>query len=269
MDQSKIRAFTERYLELNGCRILESSPTHLVTQLSIEADKDLLNRPFYWMYVERMNLEPQPVRLSLVFDPDNHPPEIRGEYLFFGTPRFTQILRSAQKYGKFVRLYEEPDVHNRFHFQSKPYTSWLAVHFKVSYVCDKKKDCLRSLGINLISGEIQERFYERLKEQQWSNILPAQRYTVEPHLTIPEAVGELEYYLEEQIRGEDSTWAEQARERLEAELRQLDAYYPEEENMSDSLRKEKKQRREEIVWQFHPRVEISVVNAGLFYFEQK
>lgn len=267
MDQKKVREFTERYLKLNDCHILESGPTYLLTQLSIHADKDLLNRPFYWMYVERMNLPPQPVRLSFVFDPENHPEEIRGEHLFYGTPRFAKILQSAQKHGKFVRLYEEPRYEPAYTDLTKPYSPWLAVNYKVSYVCDQKRDRLCSLGINLNDGTIREGFYEVIKDRRWSNRLPAKRYTVEPRLQVVEAVGELEYYLEETIRREDLTWAEEAEKRLQSELERLDVFYPDEPSMPDEIRTEKKRRREEIVWQFHPRVEISVINAGLFYVD--
>ncbi|MGA9174969.1 MAG: YqhG family protein [Thermoactinomyces sp.] len=267
MDPKKVREFTERYLMLNDCHILESGPTYLITQLSIHADKDLLNRPFYWMYVERMNLPPQPIRLSLIFDPDNHPEEIRGEHLFYGAPRFTKILHSAQKHGRFVRLYEEPGSYQRYGDLTKPYTPWLAVNYKVSYVCDQKRDRLFCLGINLHDGTIQEGFYQMIKDRQWTNKLPAKRYTIEPQLKVVEAVGELEYYLEETIRNEDQTWAEEADKRLRMELEQLESFYPDESSLSDELSKEKKQRREEIVWQFHPRVEIEVVNSGLFYVD--
>jgi len=267
MDPKTLRTFTERYLNAMECQIVESSPSHLITQLSISADKDLLNRPFYWMYIERMGMEPTPVQLCLVFDPENFPEGKRGEHVFFGCPRFTQILRSAQKHGRYVRLYEESKRSDAFTLLSKAYTPWLGINFKISYVCDQKKDAIRSLGINLLSGDIAENFYEFIKQKKWTSKLPAHRHTLPPALSLMEAVGELEYYLHEQLEQEDITWAQKAEERLKMELEQLDHFFPEESSLSDDARKEKKQRREELVLQYHPRIEVSVINAGLFHIE--
>jgi hypothetical protein len=268
MEPREIRSFVERYLENNSCHIIESSPSHLVTQLSIQADKDLLNRPFYWMYVERCNLEPQPARLCLIFDPEKCPQEVNGEHLFYGSPRFSRMLSSALKHGQFVRLYQQPSGRNRYTYISKPYTPWLGINFKVSYICDQKKDRISYLGIDLQNGQIREQFYQTICQLSWTSKLPAQRHTIEPRLSIAEAVGELEYYLQDQLENENLTWAEEAMERLDMELKQLDSYYPDETALSMELSKEKKQRRRETIWQYHPRVEVSVINAGLFYIEQ-
>jgi hypothetical protein len=270
MDQKEIRSFTERYLQYHDCHILESGPTHLVTQLSVQADKDLLNRPFYWMYVEKMNLEPTPARFCFIFDPDpeKRPADLRGEYLFYGSPRLTQLLNSAQNHGKFVRLYQQPSGWDKYSYISKPFTPWLSVNFHVSYICDQKKDRISYLGINLQSGEIREGFYQSILNLSWSVKLPAQRHITHPRLTIAEALGELEYYLQDQLQNEELSWADEAKERLDIELDQLEHFYPDETAMSEEMWKEKKQRQRETIWQYHPRIEVKIVNAGLFYMEQ-
>lgn len=275
MDQREIRSYTEKYLKQSQCQIIEAAPTHIITQLSIEADKDLLNRPFYWMYIENMNIEPQPARFCFIFDQDYVPEDIRGEYLFYGSTRFKQILTSAQKNGKFVRLYQKPTGFERFHSHSKPYHPWLGMNLKVSYICDQHKDRITYLGINLFTGEIREDFFSALQTMEWVSRLPEQRHTIRSRLSIPEAVGELEYFLQDQLQSEDCSWANRALERKDAELKQAEAYYPDVKNdvivMEDDklqeLMREKKQRQREIVWQYHPRIEVKLINAGLFYLE--
>ncbi|MFC7440919.1 YqhG family protein [Laceyella putida] len=265
MNQQQIRSFAERYLQLHDCHILESGPTYLTTRLSIQADKDLLDRPFYWMYVEKMNIAPQPVTLRFVFDPENHPPDLKGETLFFGAPRFKEMLRSTQKHGRFVRLYQEPQGRGFFDPDTLAYTPWLGVNYKLSYICDQKKDILIPVGINLISGQILPNFYQQAQAHRWISKLPAHRHLLPPHLSLSEAVGELEYHIQERIQGEDLTWAEQAKERCELELEQLEAFYP--EPLTEEARRDNKQRREEIIWQYYPRAELHCINAGLFYAE--
>lgn len=268
MESSQIRSFTDRYLKQMDCQILEATPDYLITQLSIDADKDILNRPFYWMYVEKTGLDPQPAAFCFIFNRDGDLPEdLRGELLFHGSPRLSQMIQSAQKHGRYVRLYQSPSGWERFGSPSQSYTPWIGINFKVSYLCDRQKDRICSLGINLRTGEIKENFYTSTCQLTWTHKLPPQRHITNPRITVSEAVGELEYFLQEQLEAEDSHWAQEALERLELEWQQLEGYYPDDTQISDELLKEKKQRKRETIWQYHPRIEVSVINAGMFYME--
>lgn len=267
MDQVTLRSFTERYLTTNDCHILESTPHYLHTQLSVQADKDIVDRPFYWMYVERMNLPANPVQFCFVFDPE-HPPEgMRSEYLFYGSPRFRQLLRSAQKQGRFVRLYQEPAGWTSYSTASKGYTPWLCINSMVSYVCDQKRDKIASFGINLQTAEVCPNFFEQLEQMKWTHKLPEKRHTLSPRMTIAEAVGELEYALAEELTNEEHQWANDAMGRLNEELSQVESFFPIMEKQSDEQKIASAARRRECIWQYHPRVEIKLINAGLFYLE--
>jgi hypothetical protein len=264
MDQKRLREFTEHFLEHHQCKIIESTPTHLVTQLSIDIDKDLLNRPFYWIYVERMGLPPQPAQLCLIFDPENRPADLSGEYLFFGAPRFKMMLHSAKKHGRFVRLFQETHTRPRFG-NSLPYVPWLSVNFKVSYICDQKKERIHHLGINLQSGEISEDFYEELMLFPWTHKMPTGRHLLPEKMPLSEAVSELEYYLEDFIQQEDHSWAVNARKRYENEMEQLESYFPDHDELGEEQQKNKALRNREVIRQYHPRIEVEVVNTGIFY----
>jgi hypothetical protein len=267
VDQITLRSFTERYLQANDCQILESTPSYLHTQLSIEADKDLINRPFYWMYVEKMNLPANPMQLCLVFDPENPPEERRAEHLFYGSPRFRQLLLSARNQGKFVRLYQEPPRWTPSSSKSIGYKPWLSIQYLISYVCDQKKDRIASFGIDLQTAQIEPNFIQRLQSYKWTHKLPERRYTLSPRMTIQEAVGEVEYMLTEELTAEDHQWAEEAEKRLQEELNQVSTYFPVEEKQTEEEKAANTARRRECIWQYHPRIEIHVISAGLFYLE--
>lgn len=267
MEPTQVESFAERYLNAFGCRILERAPNLIQAELSLEADQDLVHRPFYWMYVEKMGLTPQTTTLTWVFDGRVAPEGVRAELLSYGSPRFNQMLSSAQKNGRFVRLYEDSSLPVRSRRGSKPYDPWLGVNYHISYICDLKKDEILHYGIRLRTGEILEDFHPRIRKRNWTPRLPAHRHILPPLLTVTEAVGELEYNLQGYIEHQDLSWAKSAQERLDQELEQLHTYYPEEWRMSDQLHAEKKQRIRESVWQYHPRVEVEVVNAGLFYLD--
>lgn len=249
------------------CHVIESTPEMINVQLSIEADQALLNRPFYWMYVEQMNLPANPVQFRFFFTESKESKGFYSDYLFYGAPRFTQMLDSAQKHGRFVRLYQQSQSRERFFHSTKGYHPFLAIHYRISYICDQKKDRICYLAIDLQTGEINPAFYTWAKEQQWTHQLPPARFLYPTQLSFAEAVGRCEAYIQKQIEEEDHTWAKKASERLTEEYQQIESYYSEDDVMTEDQQAEKKQRLQETTWQFSPRVEINVINAGLFYLE--
>lgn len=46
MQQREIHDFLVTFFKANDCEILDNAPTHLTVQLTIEMDKELMNRPF-------------------------------------------------------------------------------------------------------------------------------------------------------------------------------------------------------------------------------
>ncbi|MES9682348.1 YqhG family protein, partial [Gottfriedia acidiceleris] len=48
MQQHEIHDYIEYFFRYNDCEILQKTPTYLEIQLTIEMDKKLMNRPFYW-----------------------------------------------------------------------------------------------------------------------------------------------------------------------------------------------------------------------------
>lgn len=269
MDQTQVRSFAERYLRAMNCQIIESTPTMIDAKLSIEADQALLNRPFYWMYVEQMNLPANPARFRFYFEETEESSGFYCDHLYYGAARFTQMLDSAQKQGRLIRLYQRSSPTDEKPHSAKGYHPFLAVHYQIAYICDQKKDRLHYLAIDLQTGEIYSSFYTWAKEQQWTQQLPPSRFLYPSQFTLHEAVGRLEAYLQREIEQEDHTWAEKAKERLANEYQQIASYYPAEHLLSDEQRQEKQQRLRESVWQLAPRIEVEVINAGLFHLNSK
>lgn len=265
MKPEQIRSFVERYLTSNDCQIIESTPEMIEAQLSIEADQDLLNRPLYWMYVQKMQLPPQPARFRFFFQESEESQKIYSDHLYFGAPRFTQMLESAQQRGRFVRLYQVHSKKDPHWPNPKGYHPFLAIQYQISYICDQKKDRLISLSIDLQTGEIKEAFYSWAQQQKWTLQLPPARFIHPPQLSLPQAVGKCEEYLQAQIEQEDHTWIDEANRRLQEEYAQAEQYYPESPSMTEEEQQAKKQRLREIIWQYQPRIEVQIINAGLFY----
>jgi len=280
MNQTEIRSYVENYFHAFQSQFIESTPAYFSVQLPIEVDKDLGNRPFYWTYVEKIGMEPNPLTLTFVFDREQLPDGIRGEELPFGSRRLHQIFDSAKKHGKYVRLYEEisPDTPKRM-LSSFPLVPWLCVNYKIEFICDRKRDMLLPLGINLISGQIVDDMYTKLEKLPLTPRLPDYAFTMQPIFGIESAANRLEQYIQGIIDNEDFTWATAAKERLEEEKLLVESFYNEEsvrpgstdEDEEQWLEKKKKieaekdMRLKELSWQFEPRVQASVINTGLFY----
>ncbi|WP_231571548.1 YqhG family protein, partial [Gordoniibacillus kamchatkensis] len=69
MTPEQIRSFVLTYLEAYQCDIVEKAPTHVTVKLSVEADKELTNRAYYWGFVERTGAPAETMTMTFVFDP--------------------------------------------------------------------------------------------------------------------------------------------------------------------------------------------------------
>lgn len=68
MEQHDIHTFLLRFFKANQCSILEESAGHMTVQLTIEMDKLIMNRPFYWHWLEKTGGVPEPRQLTLITD---------------------------------------------------------------------------------------------------------------------------------------------------------------------------------------------------------
>ncbi|WP_029099434.1 YqhG family protein [Brevibacillus thermoruber] len=227
MQQEQIRQFTERYLAAFSAHIVETHPDYLTVKLPVEVDKDIGNRPFYWSWVEKMNLPYQPLVLTFCFDRERMPEGLRAEHLHLGAGRLQQIFQSARKHGSFVCMYEQAASPRPGARRTTPLVPWLGLNWKVSFICDKKRDMLLHFGINLHQPEIVSNFYPFLLQLSLTPSIPDYCYTLERRLSLAEAAAIAEQETRRLLAAEDGRWAEEARQRLDEELQILEGYYAE------------------------------------------
>ncbi|SFA42014.1 protein YqhG of unknown function [Anoxybacillus pushchinoensis] len=256
MQQHDIQSFLERFFAATHCPVLERSDGHIRVQLTVDMDKQLMNRPFYWHYVERIGASGEPLQLSLITKQSTRE---KGEYIHFGSPRLHQIFSVAKMNGRFVRLYE------RVSGRSVALHPWLHVNVLISYECDRKQDRLLSLAIHLISGTIVEAFYDVLKEKKWTATVPDYCFTISPLIKPIHGLARLEAYIERIIASETHEWANEARARWEEDLALLQHFYEGVEEKREEYESEKEALRQ----RYEPNIHISIINGGLFYLEAK
>ncbi len=187
----------------------------------------------------------------------------------FGSRRLEQLFGIVKARGRFVHLFEEP-----FQLQSNPraliYDTWLCINYKVELACDRKRSELHSVAIQLNSGEIRENFHQQLLTKSMSPRLPANFQVLPDKIPLQRAVSALEMLLEHKIGRYDHRWAQEAIEQLFEELARVETYYEgllqtAEPDKRNEVEAQLRNRKEEINWQYRPRIQVTAINCGLFH----
>lgn len=308
MTMEQIQQYIMTYLDITECQIIEKSPHHVTVKLSPQADKDLTNRPYYWGFIERTGAEPETMSFKFVFNPELHdaelaaaeqntpPPQedeilgrhygavrplpilgpgrVQREDIAFGSPRLKQIFNAALRGGRCVYLFENAAPRQRMTLLPAAYEPWLGVNFKIEFCCDMKREELRSLGISLLTGQIDTSFSSRLQPLTMVPRVPENVHIEPTRLTLAEGRDALERMIRAEVEAYDHTWAEEANERLQDELLLIDAYYTDllrdpDEERKKLVQEQYESRRGEIRWQYEPRIVVSAINCGIFHLRSR
>lgn len=195
---------------------------------------------------------------------------IRREDVGYGSRRLRQIWSAAREEGRYLYLFEEPGGEQRSAPVPAAYEPWLGLCCKIEFTCDLKREELRFLGVSLATGEVDERFKQRLGQRELIPRLPENMHVLPHALSLKQGADRLEITLAESLAGQDYGWAEQARKRLALELGIVDAYYqplleePDEEKRAE-IEAQYLRRKEEMTWQYEPKIAVTVVSCGLYH----
>ncbi len=260
VQQQEIHNFLEQYFQSNSCEIQENEQGYMVIQLTNELDKELMNRPFYWHYLEKTGGPPNPMKLTLITNSQTAPDHVTGETIHFGSPRLHQIFQSTKSLAGYSRLYEN---HRNTSGRQTPLLPWLGLNMKISYQCDRKRDVFISIGLQLINGMMVQNFHDKLLQISLTPKIPDYSFTLSPLVMPKSGIARIENYLRHDISSEDHSWAEEARTRWKKDLDLLNHFY-EEEQEKESYAIEKNALQE----QYEPKINISIINGGLFYLTE-
>lgn len=261
MQQEQIHNYLENFFTANACDIIENKPGYMMVQLTIDMDKELMNRPFYWHYLEKTNGVPNPMKLTLITDQQQAPNDLKGEVMHFGSPRLHQIFQSTTKLGSYIRLFEKVQSTGA----NVPLHPWLGVNIMVSYQCDMKKDHLYSIGLHLVSGALVENFQDKLEKINLTPKIPDLCFNMTPLIKPQSGIKRIENFIEQTIRTQDHSWADSARQRWNEDLKLLDHFYEDVEEKPDCYYLEKEALRE----LYEPEIRVSIQNGGIFYLTTK
>lgn len=261
MQQQEIHNFMEMFFQANGCELLENALGYLTVQLTVDLDKELMNRPFYWHYLEKTGGIPNPMKLTFITNQQAAPESVKGENVYFGSPRLHQIFQSTKKLAGYIRLYENHEHKNH----QTPLLPWLCMNIIISYQCDRKRDLFKSIGLQLINGQLVEDFHDHLLRISMTPKIPDYSFTLSPLIMPKSGMARIENYVKSIIEKEDHQWANEANNRWEKDLTLLNHFYENDEDRNESYEIEKKALQE----QYEPKINITFINGGLFYLTDK
>ena len=256
MYPQQVHGYLQSLFQETGCPVLTEHPHYLTVQLTVDMDKRVMNRPYYWQYIESSGGEPAPAQLTLIADKTSLQEEIRGEIIHFGSPRLNLLFKATRELGSFVQMYEISERET-----NTILTPWLGVNYKVSYYCDQTKEMLHSLGVNLITGAVVEDFQEKLRGLRLDSEPTGNIFNL-PYVIKPSrAIERLEEFVEQMVLRDNHEWAEEAKERWQRDLEVLEYFYVDVTEKPECYELEKKAMEE----QYSPRIKMEIINGGLFH----
>ncbi|TCP31159.1 uncharacterized protein YqhG [Scopulibacillus darangshiensis] len=257
MKQAAIHNYLEQFFRANECDIIENRQDGLLkVKLTTDLDKLMMNRPFYWHYIEKIGGTPETATLTL----KTNQLDEGGEFIHFGSPRLHQIFSSTKKLAPYIRLYHDKI---QSHNMSTPLAPWLGINIKVSYQCDLKKDELLSLGLHLINGTIATHFHDQMEKLTLTPKIPNYCYTLAPLIKPFSGIRRMEVFIQEQIHRENHKWADDAKERWQNDQQLLEHFYEEDNEKPEAYLQEKAALKD----QYEPNIHVQIINGGLFYLD--
>ncbi len=263
MKQREIHSYLDQFFTTTNCDIVENTETYMTVQLTNEMDKLLMNRPFYWHYIEKTGGIPNPQKLTLITD-FKQSNEIKGELIHFGSPRLHQIFQITKQMGGYIRLFENVPGTENYHTALIP---WFCLNLKISYLCDRRKDRLCSIGMNLLNGSLMGDFHQNLLNKGIDLVakIPDFAFTFTPIFKPESGLRRIRLYIENDIMKENHSWATEAKQRWQEDEQLLDSFYIAIDEKPERYMIEKEALKE----QYEPKIEISIINGGLFYLTKQ
>ncbi|MCM3353770.1 MULTISPECIES: YqhG family protein [Bacillus] len=259
MRQQEVHQFLLRFFQANSCPIIDQGPGYMTVQLTVEMDKQIMNRPFYWHWREKTGGDPNPMKMTFITDKESAPKDLDGEFIYFGAPRLFQIFKAVKQNGRFTRMYEKIESAGA----KIPLQPWLGINVMISYQSDMKKDKLLSLGLHLVSGTMIEDFQSKLVQLSLTSQICDYCFTISPMIKPESGLKRMESYITQAAMQEPSDWAEQAVNRWQNDMKLLDQFYEHTEEKPEEYHLEKQALKA----LYQPKISVQIENGGLFFLQ--
>lgn len=247
ISEQETRGMLVDFFNATGCTI-EESTEEIRVQLTEEIDKKIMNRPFYWKYIEATHAQGQPAFLTLATTKQDN-----AIYVHSGSALWQKIVIAIQQLGAYVQMYEKSDA--------SYLTPWLGLNVTVAYLCDRTKEELHALGMNLMTGEVRSNFHAYVLSKELTATAQPHQFCVRPVIAPLKGVERLLQLIERDLEQENHQWAYEATKRWQKEQRMLDFFYENTAGKPDMYYIDKEALQE----RYKTEITLSVSSGGMFY----
>lgn len=254
-NNEQIIPFLYEYFKAHHCDIIVANNKELTVQLTVELDKTLMNRPFYWHYIESTNRIGTPHRIAFSTEIKDDP---QIEWVHFGSPRLQQIFEQMNKENKYIQLFE-----NFSTTEATILEPWLLTNNLIIYEGKQKKEQIVSIGLNLVNGTMMFNIMESLHTVHLSPTISSYCYTISPLISLNNGFKRIEKEIYHIIDQESLEWAERSHQLMNEEKAMAKHFYGT-ETQEDQLLKE----LTDIETRLQPTITHHVINGGMLYLSK-
>lgn len=243
------------FFTANECSVTKQG-SQLIVQLTEKLDKALMNRPFYWHYMEKTNQKGIPKQIT--FQLDSTQKELTNETIHIGSPWYQRMYNFLAINATMLYAFEKLDVNKKTLLQP-----WLLLNCLVTYQGVQQKETLHSFGLNLINGTLCLQMMDAIKKIELAPTISNYCYTISPIITLKSGYKRIETFILEQLENERHEWAVTSGELLQEEIAMIHHFYDAEEDVE--------QRERELTSAYErlqPKISLKIINGGFIYLRE-
>ncbi|WP_051662848.1 YqhG family protein [Alicyclobacillus macrosporangiidus] len=287
--------FCDAYFAAVGAPVVYEAPFYREYQLPRDVDKELTDRPYYWLWVEKTQKDVPPTVLRLAFEEtalERENERLRQQALrdaehqgltelqrrFFRPPtaewinlgcfRLDKIFQSLDRRGQFACVAPRHLPPNAVR------VPWLMLNLLVSFRCDLTQQEFWSIGVCLVNGQVVERFLPALERLDMVPLdKPAEAF-LSGTLSLEQAWQRVARHVERRLAERPHDWADAATRRWLDEREQVRTYYrsilpdvPDQERTLVAAEQARKER--ELEARMRPRIEVELRQVALVILAER
>lgn len=281
--------FCDAYFHSVGAQCPVQRDMYREFVLPRDVDKELTDRPFYWLWVEKTHQAVEPTTLRLAFSEeakrredarlaDEHRQMLQSqkqptgydlmyrkpqqtERVDLGCFRLDRIFTSVQNRGRFICACPVSAPGDATH------VPWVMLNGVIQQMADSVSEQWFSVGVCLVNLQIENQFMERISRIDMRSCSPTSILRRTSHSAL-EGARKAQTHIENQVRSGRHKWAEEAQTRLVDDLAQLDTYYEsiameDDVESQQAIQLEHERKRAALIETSTPRIFINVTQVGL------
>lgn len=248
--------FLRHFFQAQRCQLKYVTEDELTVTLTKSLDQSLMNRPFYWHYMEKMNKEGQPYTLAFTTNPRKQ--KKATEMIHFGSPRLQQIFNHLQTYEKYTQLFQRIET-----YQNTPLYPWLLLNIKITYKGLQSREELFSLGLNLVNGQMKEQMLENIAHMPFKQTISDFCYCMNPLINFKQGYGRMMKVIEQYIESQNHPWIDESIAAFNEEVDLIHYFYTK-KDAPESIALEIDRAKKQLL----PKIIVDIINGGIFYLTE-